>query len=173
MSAGTCTVPPEGWACTRASGHEGPCAALPTFRIPAADRVAAIAMLVSFGEGRRRHLTGGTCPHEGAPGDRTPGCDVCQAMDTVADMPNLQAAAARELLLLGALVRELGARDAQEAIDAVKAVVGLRSAVETARNVFADYAEHHRRQGSDAKADVNFRLAGEMDAALNQGKARG
>lgn len=25
-----CTVPPEGWHCTRSAGHEGPCAALPT-----------------------------------------------------------------------------------------------------------------------------------------------
>jgi hypothetical protein len=26
---GTCTVPPEGWHCTREPGHEGPCAAVP------------------------------------------------------------------------------------------------------------------------------------------------
>lgn len=25
-----CQVPPEGWACTRKVGHEGPCAAIPT-----------------------------------------------------------------------------------------------------------------------------------------------
>lgn len=25
----TCTIPPEGWACTRAGGHDGPCAAVP------------------------------------------------------------------------------------------------------------------------------------------------
>lgn len=25
-----CQVPPEGWCCTRAVGHEGPCAAYPT-----------------------------------------------------------------------------------------------------------------------------------------------
>jgi hypothetical protein len=25
-----CTIPPEGWRCTRAGGHEGPCAAIPT-----------------------------------------------------------------------------------------------------------------------------------------------
>jgi hypothetical protein len=24
-----CTVPPAGWYCTRAAGHDGPCAALP------------------------------------------------------------------------------------------------------------------------------------------------
>ena len=29
MSA--CTVPPQGWVCTRAPGHDGPCAALPTY----------------------------------------------------------------------------------------------------------------------------------------------
>lgn len=28
--ATTCTAPPAGWHCTRAAGHEGPCAALPT-----------------------------------------------------------------------------------------------------------------------------------------------
>lgn len=28
MSA--CPLPPPGWACTRAAGHDGPCAALPT-----------------------------------------------------------------------------------------------------------------------------------------------
>lgn len=26
---GVCEVPPPGWMCTRAKGHEGPCAALP------------------------------------------------------------------------------------------------------------------------------------------------
>jgi hypothetical protein len=25
----TCVAPPEGWVCSRASGHEGPCAARP------------------------------------------------------------------------------------------------------------------------------------------------
>lgn len=25
-----CSVPPAGWACTRAAGHEGPCAAVST-----------------------------------------------------------------------------------------------------------------------------------------------
>ena len=25
-----CRLPPEGWACTRTAGHEGPCAAVPT-----------------------------------------------------------------------------------------------------------------------------------------------
>lgn len=25
-----CTVPPDGWLCTRGAGHDGPCAALPT-----------------------------------------------------------------------------------------------------------------------------------------------
>ncbi len=25
-----CTVPPDGWACTRDAGHGGPCAAVPT-----------------------------------------------------------------------------------------------------------------------------------------------
>lgn len=24
-----CTIPPEGWACTRTAGHDGPCAAVP------------------------------------------------------------------------------------------------------------------------------------------------
>lgn len=24
-----CTIPPAGWACTRAAGHDGPCAAIP------------------------------------------------------------------------------------------------------------------------------------------------
>ena len=28
----TCQVPPEGWFCTRESGHEGPCAAWPEER---------------------------------------------------------------------------------------------------------------------------------------------
>ncbi|WP_387425178.1 hypothetical protein [Sphingomonas melonis] len=26
----TCTIPPAGWACTRAAGHDGPCAAITT-----------------------------------------------------------------------------------------------------------------------------------------------
>jgi hypothetical protein len=26
-----CTVPPEGWYCTREPGHDGPCAALPSY----------------------------------------------------------------------------------------------------------------------------------------------
>lgn len=29
-SYGACKVPPAGWHCTRAPGHEGPCAAVPT-----------------------------------------------------------------------------------------------------------------------------------------------
>lgn len=37
-----CTVPPEGWYCTRTAGHDGPCAALPTpttgWASPALDR---------------------------------------------------------------------------------------------------------------------------------------
>ena len=32
----TCTVPPEGWHCTRAPGHDGPCAAWPTAQQAAA-----------------------------------------------------------------------------------------------------------------------------------------
>lgn len=28
-SNNACTVPPAGWACTRAPGHDGPCAAIP------------------------------------------------------------------------------------------------------------------------------------------------
>ena len=28
-----CTIPPAGWYCTRGSGHEGPCAAIP-YRTP-------------------------------------------------------------------------------------------------------------------------------------------
>lgn len=30
-----CTVPPEGWHCTRAAGHEGPCAAISISAFPA------------------------------------------------------------------------------------------------------------------------------------------
>lgn len=26
-----CALPPTGWRCTRDAGHEGPCAAVPTF----------------------------------------------------------------------------------------------------------------------------------------------
>lgn len=29
MKKEQCTIPPEGWTCTRGQGHEGPCAALP------------------------------------------------------------------------------------------------------------------------------------------------
>lgn len=29
-----CTIPPAGWACTRAGGHDGPCAAIPTGEHP-------------------------------------------------------------------------------------------------------------------------------------------
>lgn len=25
----SCTIPPEGWRCTRTRGHDGPCAAVP------------------------------------------------------------------------------------------------------------------------------------------------
>ena len=35
-AARPCTIPPEGWRCTRSSGHEGPCAAM-----PAAPKVAS------------------------------------------------------------------------------------------------------------------------------------
>lgn len=28
--SGACTVPPEGWSCSRGAGHGGPCAASPT-----------------------------------------------------------------------------------------------------------------------------------------------
>jgi len=31
-----CTVPPAGWKCTRAAGHDGPCAALPSYMSPGA-----------------------------------------------------------------------------------------------------------------------------------------
>lgn len=30
IAAGGCTVPPAGWICTRAAGHAGPCAAVPS-----------------------------------------------------------------------------------------------------------------------------------------------
>lgn len=33
MSA-RCTVPPAGWECTRAAGHDGPCAAIPLLTQP-------------------------------------------------------------------------------------------------------------------------------------------
>lgn len=29
MTDGPCTVPPDGWRCTRGNGHDGPCAAIP------------------------------------------------------------------------------------------------------------------------------------------------
>lgn len=29
VAAASCELPPEGWVCTRAPGHEGPCAAVP------------------------------------------------------------------------------------------------------------------------------------------------
>lgn len=29
-----CTIPPEGWRCTREAGHDGPCAAVPTAADP-------------------------------------------------------------------------------------------------------------------------------------------
>jgi len=35
----TCTVPPEGWHCTRAPGHDGPCAAWPIAQQAAAPGV--------------------------------------------------------------------------------------------------------------------------------------
>lgn len=37
-----CTVPPEGWRCTRADGHDGPCAA-----VPAEDHIAALVEKLS------------------------------------------------------------------------------------------------------------------------------
>lgn len=37
-----CTVPPEGWYCTRISGHEGPCAALPVVNIENPDDVVSM-----------------------------------------------------------------------------------------------------------------------------------
>jgi hypothetical protein len=30
LSGAPCPLPPPGWHCTRAAGHDGPCAALPT-----------------------------------------------------------------------------------------------------------------------------------------------
>lgn len=35
--ASPCTIPPPGWRCTRAAGHEGPCAAVPVVTPPPAD----------------------------------------------------------------------------------------------------------------------------------------
>jgi hypothetical protein len=72
--AGVCAVPPAGWACTRAAGHEGPCAAVPA--TPAAQ----------IGQADERALPcpfcGGKCDPEGWFGDavtRGPECETCGA----------------------------------------------------------------------------------------------
>jgi len=39
MADTTCTRPPAGWHCTRAAGHEGPCAAAPKPQWPQLDKI--------------------------------------------------------------------------------------------------------------------------------------
>lgn len=51
---GECTVPPEGWYCTRGAGHEGPCAAIQEEPF---DKVDELATKISY------HRLIGSTPH--------------------------------------------------------------------------------------------------------------
>jgi len=46
----TCTIPPEGWECTRESGHDGPCAAVQSDTDGTLESLATCAaMLETYG----------------------------------------------------------------------------------------------------------------------------
>lgn len=71
-----CTIPPEGWRCTRERGHEGPCAAVPTQQYGEGGELGK-RLLSEAAVGAARRAVGPVFDRGGGPIDRGEIADAC------------------------------------------------------------------------------------------------